>query len=134
MKKSFLILYLIIQGFYSFASGILQGTIFSESNEALIGAHIYIPEIAKGTIANGLGQFQFQNIKSGKYTVEISFIGFETQKLTIEIRDGQTISLKTKLKEGGLQLADLVVSASNDRPVNTLSQTAIKLYHTQNIL
>ena len=128
MKKSFLILYLIIQGFYSFASGILQGTIFSESNEALIGAHIYIPEIAKGTIANGLGQFQFQNIKSGKYTVEISFIGFETQKLTIEIRDGQTISLKTKLKEGGLQLADLVVSASNDRTVNTLSQTAIKLY------
>ena len=128
MKKIFLILYFIIQGFCSFASGILQGTIFSESNEALIGAHIYIPEIAKGTIANSLGQFQFQNIKSGKYTVEISFIGFETQKLTIEIKDGQTISLKTKLKEGGLQLADLVVSASNDRPVNTLSQTAIKLH------
>ncbi len=127
MKKIFLFLYFIIQGFSSFASGVLQGTIFSESNEALIGAHVYIPEIAKGTIANALGQFQFQNIKSGKYTVEISFIGFETQKLNIEIKDGQTISLKTKLKEGGLQLADLVVSASNDRPVNTLSQTDIKL-------
>ncbi|MFM9840484.1 MAG: TonB-dependent receptor, partial [Cyclobacteriaceae bacterium] len=127
MKKIFLFLYFIIQGFCSFASGVLQGTIFTESNEALIGAHIYIPEIAKGTIANALGQFQFSNIKSGKYTVEISFIGFETQKLTIEIKDGQTISLKTKLKEGGLQLADLVVSASNDRPVNTLSQTDIKL-------
>ncbi len=127
MKKISLLLYFIIQGFCSFASGVLQGTIFSESNEALIGAHVYITEIAKGTIANSLGQFQFQNIKSGKYTVEISFIGFETQKLTIEIKDGQTISLKTKLKEGGLQLADLVVSASNDRPVNTLSQTDIKL-------
>ncbi len=127
MKKIFLFLYFIIQGFSSIASGILQGTIFSESNEALIGAHVYIPEIAKGTIANSLGQFQFSNIKSGKYTVEISFIGFETQKLTIEIKDGQTISLKTKLKEGGLQLADLVVSASNDRPVNTLSQADIKL-------
>lgn len=127
MKKIFLILYFIIQGSCSFASGTLQGTIFSESNEALIGAHVYIPEIAKGTIANALGQFQFQNIKSGKYTVEISFLGFETQKLNIEIKDGQTISLKTKLKEGGLQLADLVVSASYDRPVNTLSQTDIKL-------
>lgn len=127
MKKTFLVLYFIFQGLCSFASGILQGTIISESNEALIGAHVYIPEIAKGTIANSLGQFQLQNIKSGKYTVEISFIGFETQKLNIEIKDGQTISLKTKLKEGGLQLADLVVSASYDRPVNTLSQTDIKL-------
>jgi hypothetical protein len=127
MTKIFLILYFIIQGLCSFASGALQGTIFSESNEALIGAHVYIPEIAKGTTANALGQFQFQNIKSGKYTVEISFIGFETQKLNIEIKDGQTISLKAKLKEGGLQLADLVVSASYDRPVNTLSQTDIKL-------
>jgi outer membrane cobalamin receptor len=127
MKKIFLILYFVIQGSCSLASGILQGTIFSESNEALIGAHVYIPEIAKGTIANALGQFQFQNIKSGKYTVEISFIGFETQKLNIEIKDGQTISLKAKLKEGGLQLADLVVTASQDRPVNTLSQADIKL-------
>ncbi len=127
MKKTFLVLYFIFQGLCSFASGILQGTIISESNEALIGAHVYIPEIAKGTIANALGEFLFQNIKSGKYTVEISFIGFETQKLNIEIKDGQTISLKAKLKEGGLQLADLVVSASYDRPVNTLSQTDIKL-------
>lgn len=127
MKNISLFLYFIIQGFCSFASGILQGTIFSESNEVLIGAHVYITEIAKGTIANSLGQFQFQNIKSGKYTVEISFIGFETQKLNIEIKDGQTISLKTKLKEGGLQLADLVVTASQDRPVNTLSQADIKL-------
>jgi CarboxypepD_reg-like domain/TonB-dependent Receptor Plug Domain len=127
MKKIILLFFLIIQSLYSFSNGVLQGTISSESNEALIGAHIYIPEINKATIANSFGQFQFSNIESGKYTVEISFIGFETQKLTIEIKDGQTISLKTKLKEGGLQLADLVVSASNDRPVNTLSQADIKL-------
>jgi CarboxypepD_reg-like domain/TonB-dependent Receptor Plug Domain len=128
MKKIALLFYFITQSYYSFSNGILQGTIVSETNEALIGAHIYIPELNKGTIANGLGQFQFSNIQSGKYTVEISFIGFETKKLEIEIKDGQTISLNTKLKEGGLQLADLVVSASNDRPVNTLSQADIKLH------
>lgn len=127
MKKITLLIFFITESLYSFSFGILQGKILSENNEALIGAHIYIPELSKGTTANSLGQFQFSNIQSGKYTVEISFIGFETQKLNIEIKDGQTISLNTKLKEGGLQLADLVVSASTDRPVNTLSQTDIKL-------
>jgi hypothetical protein len=127
MKKIAFLFFFIIQSHLSFSNGILQGTISSEDNEALIGAHIYIPEIGKATIANSFGQFQFSNIQSGKYTVEISFIGFETQKLNIEIKDGQTISLNTKLKEGGLQLADLVISASQDRPVNTLSQADIKL-------
>ncbi len=127
MKKITLLIFFITESLYSFSFGILQGKILSENNEALIGAHIYIPELNKGTTANSLGQFQFSNIQSGKYTVEISFIGFETKKLEIEIKDGQTFSLNTKLKEGGLQLADLVVFASNDRPVNTLSQTDIKL-------
>jgi hypothetical protein len=127
MKKIILFIYFTAQSLYSFSSGILQGIISTESNEALIGAHVYIPEIDKATIANGFGQFQFQNIKSGKYTIEISFIGFETQKLNVEIKDGQTILLNAKLKEGGLQLADLVVTASQDRPVNTLSQADVKL-------
>jgi outer membrane cobalamin receptor len=127
MKKIAFLLPFIIQCIYAFSNGTLQGIILTEGNEALVGAHIYIPEIEKGAIANQNGQFQFSDIQSGKYTVEISFIGFETQKLVIEIKDGQTFSLKTKLKEGGLQLAELVVSATNDRPVNILSQADIKL-------
>jgi TonB dependent receptor/CarboxypepD_reg-like domain/TonB-dependent Receptor Plug Domain len=127
MKKIALLLSFIIRCVYAFSNGTLEGTILTEGNEALVGAHIYIPEIEKGAIANLSGQFQFSNIESGKYTIEISFIGFETQKLVIEIKDGQTFSLKAKLKEGGLQLAELVVSSTNDRPVNILSQADIKL-------
>jgi len=127
MRSIVLIIYFLIQSLYAFSSGVLQGTISTESNEALIGAHVYIPEIAKGEIADSYGQFQFQNIKSGNYTIEISFIGFETQKLNIEVKEGQTVLLNAKLKEGGLQLADLVITASQDRPVNTLSQADIKL-------
>ncbi len=127
MKKSALVICLILHALYSFAAGAMKGIVTTESNEALIGAHIYIAEIDARTVANSFGEFQFSNIQSGKYTMGISFIGFETQKLNIEIKDGQTLSLHSKLKEGGLQLADLVISVSLDRPVNTLSQTDIKI-------
>jgi outer membrane receptor protein involved in Fe transport len=127
MKISALVICLMLQGFYSLASGVLHGLVTTENNEALIGARIYIPEIDASTIANNLGEFQFSNIQSGKYTLNISFIGFETQKLEFDIMDGQASSLHVKLKENGFQLADLVISVSNDRPINTLSQTDIKL-------
>ena len=127
MKKSAIALCLMLHGFYAIASGVLQGIVTTEGNEALTGAHIYISEIDAGTFTNSTGEFQFSNIPSGKYNVRISFIGFDTQKFNLEIKDGQTYSLHAKLKEGGLQLIDLVISVSNDRPINTLSQTDIKL-------
>lgn len=127
MKNIFLFVCLTTYSFCSFSEGILRGTISTKANEALIGAHIYIAEIGKGAIANVFGQFQFQNIKSGSYAVEISFIGFETQRLVTQIRDGKTSLLNATLNEGSFQLADLVVTASQDRPVNTLSQADIKL-------
>ncbi|NOS54620.1 MAG: TonB-dependent receptor [Cyclobacteriaceae bacterium] len=127
MRPIVLNIYFLMQSLYAFSGGVLQGTISTESDEALIGAHLYIREIAKGAVADSYGQFQFQNIQSGNYTVEISFIGFETQRLNVEVKEGQTVLLNAKLKEGAFQLSDLAISASQDRPVNTLSQADIKL-------
>jgi outer membrane cobalamin receptor len=109
------------------AQGIIQGTVSTESNEPLISAHIYIPEIEKAIVADNTGRFRFSNLKAGIYTVEISFIGYNAEKFSIEIKNEQTTELNANLKESGLQLADLVVTASHDRPVNTLSQADIKL-------
>lgn len=109
------------------AQGTLKGSVSTENNEPLMGAHIYISEIEKGTIADNAGRFRFTNLKEGAYSIEISFLGFISQKFSIKITDGQTTELNTKLQEGGLQLADVVVTATQDRPINILSQVDIKL-------
>jgi TonB dependent receptor/CarboxypepD_reg-like domain/TonB-dependent Receptor Plug Domain len=127
MKGPVLLLFCVLQNLCLFAQGTLQGVITSEDKEALVSAHVYIPEINKGTIADQNGRFQFSNIKAGKYTVEVSFIGFESRKLIAEVADKQITTLNTQLREGGILLADLVVTSSQDRPVNTLSQADMKL-------
>jgi outer membrane cobalamin receptor len=123
----FFIFILIFQGLHVFAQGSLEGTITTEADEALVSANIYMPEIVKGTVADNTGRFLITNIKAGNYKVEISFIGYETQSYDITIRDEQTSLLNSKLKDGPIQLADLVVTGLPNRPLNTLSQADIKL-------
>ncbi|NOT74760.1 MAG: TonB-dependent receptor [Cyclobacteriaceae bacterium] len=109
-----------------FSQGTLQGTVVDDNTEPLIGANIVLHGTDKGTIADRLGGFRLINVAAGSYQLDISFIGYATQTLSIEIRDKETTIVASELITGGVQLGDVLVTASQDRPVNTLSQVDIK--------
>lgn len=48
------------------------------SNELLPSATLFIQEIEKGTTTNLNGEFKFEDIPIGRYTVFVSFVGYET--------------------------------------------------------
>ncbi len=110
----------------AFSQGTLQGTVVDDNNEPLIGANIVFHGTGKGTIADKSGNFRLVNIPVGAYQLDISFIGYVTQTISIEIKDKKTTIISPKLISGGVQLGDVLVTASQDRPVNTLSQVDIK--------
>ncbi|HZI24015.1 MAG TPA: TonB-dependent receptor, partial [Chryseolinea sp.] len=130
MKKSLLVLiilslYLTVNG-----QGIIVGSVLDEDKASLAGAHIFLKETSTGTIANGNGQFRLKNIPKGTYTLSVSFIGYETLLQSVVVNDKSTSSLELIMKPGDIQLADLVVSASAEQPMNTLSPLDIKLRPT----
>ncbi|HZB13482.1 MAG TPA: TonB-dependent receptor [Chryseolinea sp.] len=130
MKKSLLVLiilslYLTVNG-----QGIIVGSVLDEDKASLAGAHIFLKETSTGTIANGNGQFRLKDIPKGTYTLSVSFIGYETLSQSVVVNDKSTSSLELVMKPGDIQLADLVVSASAEQPMNTLSPLDIKLRPT----
>jgi outer membrane cobalamin receptor len=112
--------------FHAYSQGTLQGILADEQHLPLTGANVIIKETGMGEITDASGKFRFQSLKAGSYHVEVSFIGYETKSTPVEIKDGFTVQLTIELKSGAVQLSDLVVSSSPDRPVNTLSQVDIK--------
>jgi hypothetical protein len=56
----------------------------NESGELLIGAAIYIKELLVGAISNSYGYFSV-TLPPGKYTLIISYIGYEAKEQTIEL-------------------------------------------------
>ena len=63
----------------------LSGKISDETTgQILQGASVYFPELKKGVVSNEKGLYQI-NIKPGNYIVEVSYIGFSLQTITLSI-------------------------------------------------
>uniref|UniRef100_UPI003217D1EF TonB-dependent receptor n=1 Tax=uncultured Draconibacterium sp. TaxID=1573823 RepID=UPI003217D1EF len=86
----------------------LSGYLKDASNgEALIGATIYVEELKQGTASNAYG-FYSLTIPEGTYSLQVSFIGYETKKQKINANASQTISVS--LNESSEQIEEIVVS------------------------
>jgi len=63
----------------------VSGKISDEATgQILQGASIYFPELKKGVTSNNKGIYQI-NIKPGNYIIEVSYIGFSLQTITLSI-------------------------------------------------
>lgn len=110
----------------------LSGTISDlKSNETLIGVNLFIPEIKAGIVTNEYG-FYSLTIPKGTYTLQISYIGYETVSETIELN--KDLKKNISLNETGQELEEVVINtektATNIRKpemsVNKLSAATIK--------
>jgi CarboxypepD_reg-like domain/TonB-dependent Receptor Plug Domain len=54
------------------------------NGEALIGATVYLPELETGTITNSYGFFSL-TVPAGTYAVKVSYIGYQTSELSINL-------------------------------------------------
>ncbi|MBE7641236.1 TonB-dependent receptor [Salegentibacter sp. BLCTC] len=90
----------------------LKGTISNASNnETLIGVNILIPEEKKGVITNEYGFYSIK-LPKGTYTIEISYLGFQSIKETISI-DGDT-TFNTALTASSENLNEVVITSTNE--------------------
>ena len=103
----------------------------SNNNETLIGVSVYISELNIGTYTNEYGFYSI-SVPQGNYTVQVSYVGFETIQEKIEIN--QNIKKNFSLKESNQELNEVVITKNIYRTnikkpemsVNKLSINTIK--------
>jgi hypothetical protein len=79
----------------------------ANNNETLIGVSVYISELNIGTYTNEYGFYSI-TLPKGNYTVQISYIGFET--LTEKIDINQSFKKNFSLNESNQELKEVVIS------------------------
>lgn len=92
----------------------LRGNVTDLSGESLIQASVRVlaakdSSLVKGAVTNAEGRFNVASVKAGKYIVEISYVGYETQMRNVTVAD-KDITLKPfQLKESSVMLQEAVV-------------------------
>jgi len=114
-KKIFLLIISIIifssQNIYSQS---IKGKIIDEANsDPLAGAIIKIVETKQGAAADQDGVYTIDEIKPGSYTIEISYIGYTSQKINdVKVLSGKVTDLNIALKVDGVSTDEITVEAS----------------------
>ena len=70
---------------YSFAQFSVSGVVTNESGEELVGANLVLSGTYKGTSTDVGGAYKFENVKAGNYTLGVSYMGYEAQRVNLNV-------------------------------------------------
>ncbi|MFQ5568995.1 MAG: TonB-dependent receptor [Rhodothermales bacterium] len=96
--------------------GVVEGVILAgETQDALPGVNVYLENTGIGAITDAEGLYRLRHVPAGTYTLTARFVGFETQRQTLEVRAGGVLEVNLTLAEGTVSLQGVVVTATGER-------------------
>ncbi|WP_045114064.1 TonB-dependent receptor [Microscilla marina] len=97
----------------------------AQTGEGLIGATVFVKELASGTVTNTYG-FYSLSLPKGKYTVSFSYIGYVAQTQKVNLQTQQT--LHVELAEEVAQTDEVVITAEKlDKNVQSMQMSVQKI-------
>lgn len=94
-----------------FAQGRIAGTVTdANTSETLPGVNVFILGTQFGSATDFDGNYVIPSIRAGEYTIQVSFVGYETKQFTgIRVNNGETTRLDIEIGEAVLSTENEVV-------------------------
>jgi hypothetical protein len=118
---------------------VLRGTILDKQSESpLVGAAVQIKEITPmlGSVTDENGNFTIINVPTGRYTLQVSFIGYNTATLpNIVVNAGKETILTLNLEETVTKLEAVVVSGKVEKAAtnNELATISARQFNVEEV-
>jgi iron complex outermembrane receptor protein len=109
MKRVLIICAMILLHGFASAQNKLSGKITDQFNVPLVGAAIFVPEMAKGTLSDVNGNYELLNLPKGLIKVQFSYLGYASRIETVKF-DGSSVNLDISLKQTAIEAEEIVVS------------------------
>lgn len=104
--------FLIFQFFFctlAFSQARIAGKIVDEEGTPLIGATVLVEGTLKGTATNFDGEFELENVPEGSQILTISYTGYQSQTVPVQVPKSGTLSQDFTLKVDAQILDEIVV-------------------------
>lgn len=116
LMRLFLLLLLVIPAITVAQNVSVSGIVVDATNQPISFSNVVLVRqadstIVKGTSTDDLGYFQITNVLKGKYTVSISFIGYTTQSIPVDLEADADIGTIT-LTEDAEMLSEINITAT----------------------
>ncbi|RNC84585.1 MAG: TonB-dependent receptor [Balneola sp.] len=106
----------------AFTGSVTGKVLEAGTNEPLIGASVLIKGTLKGDASDVDGDFTIRGIDAGVQTLVVSYLGFKTREIEIEITDGETVEIEIILEWEGVQGEEVTITAQARGQVAAINQ------------
>ncbi len=111
MKKMKALLALLFLAMPVFAQVSLQGTVKDAiDNSALPGANVVIEGTFHGIQTSSDGSFLFRNLERGSYTMQVSYVGYQSQEINLNLTDDTMVEIL--LERSAILSQEVIVNAT----------------------
>ena len=107
----------------TFSGYVLDGS----SGEGLPGANVYFEGTGIGAATNVDGYFVLSKVPAGRYTLRITYLGFETVELPLELRPGESLRRDFELPPQPLSLEEVKVTGQRVERQTNVQVSRVKL-------
>lgn len=115
--KKIICLMLLVRSLASIAqTASISGTITDNADQKKLAAvAVSVKENNTGTVTDENGKYEIDNLEAGNYTIQFSFLGYESISKKITLSSGETKKLNIALKYDLLNLSEITISASTTK-------------------
>jgi hypothetical protein len=117
LRRSLLSLAFLSISILSWAqNGTISGNVKDgKTNEAIIGANVYIQGTQVGSATDIEGNFSIANVKPGTYSLVVSFITYKSHIIPdVVVESGKISEIKVAMQEDATELKEVVVTGTRE--------------------
>ena len=113
--------FFVLLGLFAFAllpilaaeAATLRGLIKNSADQApLANANIQVMGTSAGTTSDGNGNFVLTDLAPGTVTIQVSYMGFESRRLSVELSEDETKAVNIALEPRPVKMDELVVTST----------------------
>ncbi len=116
MRNYLSVLFLLFVSISFAQKGTISGKITDKdvNNEPMPFANVMLKGTTIGTATDIDGNFELA-VNPGNYVVQISFVGYETVEVPVQVKANETITVNQAIGSGSVKLDDIVVTQTINR-------------------
>ena len=123
----FLLSVLIINNTFA-QKGNIRGFVYEkESGEPVIFCNVFLKGTTVGAATDINGMYNLSKVNAGSYTLVVSYIGYDTTEVNINLEKGKILSQNIEIKKATIKLNEVKISATREAMKTEVKAASIKI-------
>jgi len=109
-------------------NGIIRGFVYEkETGEPVIYTNVYLYKTSYGAATDVNGYFAITKIPEGTYTLLVTYLGFDTLRMEVNVRENEIITKQLYLEKASYMLEQVQVSAEREEARTETRTSVVKI-------